>query len=60
MFVVIEKNHNGGIKKMIKLKLKFFKRREPFLDWESYQELIDTLDDLKLLDEASKNIFKGD
>ena len=45
---------------MIKLKLKFFKRREPFyMDWESYQKLIDTLDDLKLLEEASKNIFKG-
>jgi len=46
--------------KMIKLKLKFFKRRKPvYMDWDSYQELINALDDIRLLEEASKNIFKG-
>jgi hypothetical protein len=45
---------------MIKLKLKFFKRRKPvYMDWDSYQELINALDDIRLLEEASKNIFKG-
>lgn len=35
---------------MIKLKLKFFKRREPFyMDWDKYQELINALDDINLL-----------
>jgi len=39
---------------MIKLKLKFFKRREPFyMEWEKYKELLDALDDIHLLRIAS-------
>lgn len=38
---------------------KFFNRRKPvYMDWKSYQELINTLDDIELLKIATKNIFK--
>lgn len=60
---MIEKNHNGAKKMKTKLNAikKFFSRRKPvYMDWDSYQELINALDDIRLLEEASKNIFKGD